>query len=81
MNLGATAMAFCLDRMPLRPPVELPITAYVTPSAADFAGYVAEDDDRIKIVLSGKAATAANLKASLVACANIEPEPVEAVEE
>lgn len=64
-------MAHCLERMPLRPPVELPITAYVAPAAADFAGYVTEDD-RVKIVLGGKSATAAALKASLEACAGLD---------
>lgn len=79
VKIGATAIAHCLDRMPLRPPVELDVTAYVTPAGADFAGYVAEDD-RVKIVLSGKKATAASLKASLVAAAAIDFTAVEEIE-
>ena len=59
-------MTHCLDRMPLRPPTELPVTAYVAPGGAPFAGHVIEDG-RLKIVLGGAEATAAALKASLAA--------------
>ena len=43
LGLAATAMAHCLERMPLRAPTELPVTAYVAPSCADYAGAVVED--------------------------------------
>ena len=66
LGLAATAMAHCLERMPLRAPTELPVTAYVAPSCADYAGAVVEDA-RLKIVLCGAQATAASVKASLAA--------------
>ncbi len=66
LGLAATAMAHCLERMPLRAPTELPVTAYVAPSCADYAGAVVEDA-RLKIVLCGAHATAASMKASLAA--------------
>ena len=75
--LGAAAIAHCLDRMPLRAPTELPVTAYVTRSGEDFSGFVV-DDDRVKIVLSGASATPAVLKASLVSAAARETARVEA---
>jgi hypothetical protein len=43
-EVGAAAIAHCLDRMPLRAPTELPVTAYVVPAGADFAGFVVDDD-------------------------------------
>ena len=66
LGLAATAMAHCLERMPLRAPTELPVTLYVAPSCADYAGAVVEDA-RLKIVLCGAQATAASVKASLAA--------------
>ena len=66
LGLAATAMAHCLERAPLRAPTELPITAYVAPACPDYAGAVVEDS-RLKIVLCGTHATAASLKASLLA--------------
>ena len=66
LGLAATAMAHCLERMPLRAPTELPVTAYVAPSCADYAGAVVEDA-RLKIVLCGAQATAASVQASLAA--------------
>ena len=73
---GAAAVAHCVDRMPLRKPVELPVTAYVAPAAADFAGYVTAAE-RVKIVRGGKRATAADLKASLAAAAALDTKLVE----
>ena len=72
-----------LRRMPLRAPTELPVTAYVAPSCADYAGAVVEDA-RLKIVLCGAQATAASVKASLAAApAMLEAAnaPVEEVDE
>ena len=66
LGLAATAMAHCLERMPLRAPTELPVTLYVAPSCSDYAGAVVEDA-RLKIVLCGAQATAASVKASLAA--------------
>ena len=66
LGLAATAMAHCLERMPLRAPTELPVTLYAAPSCADYAGAVVEDA-RLKIVLCGAQATAASVKASLAA--------------
>ena len=66
LGLAATAMAHCLERMPLRAPTELPVTLYAAPSCADYAGAVVEDA-RLKIVLCGAHATAASVKASLAA--------------
>ena len=83
LGLAATAMAHCLERMPLRAPTELPVTAYVAPSCADYAGAVVEDA-RLKIVLCGAHATAASVKASLAAApAMLEAAtaPVEEVDE
>ena len=83
LGLAATAMAHCLERMPLRAPTELPVTAYVAPSCADYAGAVVEDA-RLKIVLCGAQATAASVKASLAAApAMLEAAnaPVEEVDE
>ena len=83
LGLAATAMAHCLERMPLRAPTELPVTLYVAPSCADYAGAVVEDA-RLKIVLCGAQATAASVKASLAAApAMLEAAtaPVEEVDE
>jgi len=83
LGLAATAMAHCLERMPLRAPTELPVTLYVAPSCADYAGAVVEDA-RLKIVLCGAHATAASVKASLAAApAMLEAAnaPVEEVDE
>ena len=66
LGLAATAMAHCLERMPLRAPTELPVTLYAAPSCADYAGAVVEDA-RLKIVLCGAQATAASVQASLAA--------------
>ena len=66
LGLAATAMAHCLERMPLRAPTELPVTLYVAPSCSDYTGAVVEDA-RLKIVLCGAQATAASVKASLAA--------------
>ena len=83
LGLAATAMAHCLERMPLRAPTELPVTLYVAPSCSDYAGAVVEDA-RLKIVLCGAHATAASVKASLAAApAMLEAAtaPVEEVDE
>ena len=83
LGLAATAMAHCLERMPLRAPTELPVTLYVAPSCSDYAGAVVEDA-RLKIVLCGAQATAASVKASLAAApAMLEAAtaPVEEVDE
>ena len=83
LGLAATAMAHCLERMPLRAPTELPVTLYAAPSCADYAGAVVEDA-RLKIVLCGAQATAASVKASLAAApAMLEAAtaPVEEVDE
>ena len=83
LGLAATAMAHCLERMPLRAPTELPVTAYVAPSCADYAGAVVEDA-RLKIVLCGAQATAASVKASLAAAPGMleaATAPVEEVDE
>ena len=83
LGLAATAMAHCLERMPLRAPTELPVTLYVAPSCADYAGAVVEDA-RLKIVLCGAQATAASVQASLAAApAMLEAAtaPVEEVDE
>ena len=66
LGLAATAMAHCLERMPLRAPTELPVTLYAAPSCADYVGAVVEDA-RLKIVLCGAQATAASVQASLAA--------------
>ena len=83
LGLAATAMAHCLERMPLRAPTELPVTLYVAPSCSDYTGAVVEDA-RLKIVLCGAQATAASVKASLAAApAMLEAAnaPVEEVDE
>ena len=83
LGLAATAMAHCLERMPLRAPTELPVTLYVAPSCADYAGAVVEDA-RLKIVLCGAQATAASVKASLAAAPGMleaATAPVEEVDE
>ena len=83
LGLAATAMAHCLERMPLRAPTELPVTLYVAPSCSDYAGAVVEDA-RLKIVLCGAQATAASVKASLAAAPGMleaATAPVEEVDE
>ena len=83
LGLAATAMAHCLERMPLRAPTELPVTLYVAPSCSDYTGAVVEDA-RLKIVLCGAQATAASVKASLAAAPAIleaANAPVEEVDE
>ena len=83
LGLAATAMAHCLERMPLRAPTELPVTLYAAPSCADYAGAVVEDA-RLKIVLCGAQATAASVKASLAAAPGMleaATAPVEEVDE
>ena len=83
LGLAATAMAHCLERMPLRAPTELSVTLYVAPSCSDYTGAVVEDA-RLKIVLCGAQATAASVKASLAAApAMLEAAnaPVEEVDE
>ena len=83
LGLAATAMAHCLERMPLRAPTELPVTLYVAPSCSDYTGAVVEDA-RLKIVLCGAQATAASVKASLAAAPGMleaATAPVEEVDE
>ena len=84
LEAAASAMCHALERMPLRAPQGgLPVTAYVAPSCADYAGAVVEDA-RLKIVLCGAQATAASVKASLAAApAMLEAAtaPVEEVDE
>ena len=63
--------------------MELPVTLYMAPSCADYAGAVVEDS-RLKIVLCGAHATAASVQASLAAAPAIldaATAPVEEVDE
>ena len=54
-----------LERMPLREPRELPVTAYVTPTGPDVNVLFFPNDNEAKIILSGAHATTNELKASI----------------
>ena len=76
---AATAMGSVLERMPKSAEANvLPVTAYLVPGGADFAGFVVEQGDGViyhesavvaDVVLSGASATGTKLWASIAAAA------------
>jgi len=75
LPLAASAMFHVLERMPLREPIELPVTVYLSKSGPDLHCIDFPQDDQAKIIITGKYANPENILSAVSLAAQTLNEP------